>query len=216
MDYIQIALEGLGTVNALLLLLLGVDPTNSEYIRAKIDYYMNKYKGKVKNSKDVKTILTWILDDKFKKETIKLNKKMRNTDLYMAELQRLKDEMITFYFKRLEEIKKDDNGIDRTCDVHSTLGAYALQLMRLRMVIEPEINLLTNPYIVNKSTGERTLYLTAKAFWMSDEGKKVRSITKSLGRMSDYPGQREGKAAKEESIRRVQPMLWEKYKSTYP
>ena len=51
---------------------------------------------------------------------------------------------------------------------------------------------------------------------MSEEGKKVRDITKSLGRMSDYAGGREGKAAKEESIRRIQPMLWERYKSNYP
>jgi len=216
MDFIQIAQEGLGMVNALLLLLLGVDPTNSEFIKAQIDDYMNRYKGKVKNSEEVKTMLTWILDDKFKEESIKLNKKIRNTVEYMNELSRLKDEMITFYFKKLEDIIKEGGDINMSCDVHSTLGGYALQLMRLRMVIEPELNLLTNPYIVDKTTGEKTLYLTAKAFWMGDDGKKVRKFTKSLGRMSDYPGQRVGKAAKEEGVRRLQPMLWDEYRGVYP
>lgn len=216
MDFIQIAQEGFAMVNALLLLLLGVDPTKSEFIKAMIDDYMGRYSGKVKNSDEVKTMLTWILDDKFTEDAIKLNKKFRNTDEYMGELSILKDKMITFYFKNLKDILKEGGDINMSCDVHSTLGAYALQLMRLRMVIEPEINLLTNPYIVDKTTGEKTLYLTAKAFWMGDDGKKVRKFTKSLGRMDDYLGQRVGKAAQEESVRRLQPMLWNEYRDVYP
>ena len=207
---------GSGTINALLLLLLLVDPASTALIEGQVNEYMSKFKGRLKNKKEVKEMLTWILDDKFKEETYKMNMKIHNTDVYINELGKLKENMINFYFRNLQELQLEDSNITMSCDIHSTMGIYVLQLMRLRMVIEPEINLLTNPHLTNSATGERTLYLTAKAFWMGDDGKKVRKFTKSLGLMSEYDGKREGIKAKEESVRRLQPMLWDEYRATYP
>lgn len=215
MNLLEITMAGLGTIEALLLLLLKADPTSSEFIEAQVNEYMNKLNGKVKNRKDVKEMLTWILDDKFRKETFDLGFKNRNMSLYMSELNQLKDRMIAFYIQSMDDSFVSNSELNRPCNIHSTISGYVLQLMRLRMVIEPEINLLTNPHIINSSTGERTLYLTAKAFWMEDDGKKVRKFTKSLGLMSDYPEGRESVAAMKEGVSRLQPILWDEYKATY-
>lgn len=207
---------GSETINALLLLLLLVGPASSDVIESQVNEYMNKFKGKLKNNKEVREMLTWILDDKFKKETYTMINKVRNTDVYMDELGKLKNEMITFYFSNLRELLAENSKITMSCDIHSTMGIYVLQLMRLRMVIEPEINLLTNPHVTNIATGEKTLYLTGKAYWMGDDGKKVRKFTKSLGLLSDYQGNRNSSKAKEEAVRRLQPMIWDEYRVTYP
>ncbi len=216
MNLFEIASAGLGTVHSLYLLLLSVDSKSPEIIQAKVKEYMNRIKGELNNRKEVEEMITWIVDDKFMKETSTLNRNIRTSFIYTQELEKLKDKMINFYLQKLEEILSENSEITRSCDIHTTMGNYVLQIMRLRMVIEPEINLLTNPHISNSATGEKIIYLTAKAFWMGDDGKKVRKFTKSLGKMSDYPGQRIGSAAKEESVRRIQPMLWDEYKATYP
>ncbi len=216
MNLFEIASAGIGTVNSLLLLLIAVDTKSPEIIRAKVKEYMNRVEGNLNISKEVEEMITWIVDDKFTKESKTLNQKIRASYTYTQELERLKDEMINFYFQKLNEILLENSEITRACDIHTTMGNYVLQIMRLRMVIEPEINLLTNPHTSNSATGEKINYLTAKAFWMGDDGKKVRKFTKSLGKMSDYPGQRIGTAAKEESVRRIQPMLWDEYRATYP
>ncbi len=206
---------GSESINALLLLLLLVDPASTVVIESQVKEYMNKFKGKLKNSKEVKEMLTWILDDKFKKETFTINNKIPHTDVYMNELAKLKDEMITFYFTNLQELIDKDSNISMTCDIHSTMGIYVLQLMRLRMVIEPEINLLINPHVTNSASEEKKLYLSAKAYWMGDNGKKVRKFTKSLGLLSDYDGKRNSNKAKEEGVRRIQPIIWDEYRATY-
>lgn len=214
-NFFDITLAGTETFNALLLLLLAVAPTSDEFIEAQVMSYINKVNRKFKHSKEVTEMVRWIVSDNFQKETYNFISKNRYTQVYMDELQSLKDRIIDFYFKKLEEFESD-NDFQMSCDIHTTIGQYVIRLMRLRMVIEPEVNIVTNPKLVNITTGEKTLYLTAKGFWIGDDGKKFRKFTKSIGRMSDYPGAREGKAAMEESIKRLQSMMWDEYRVTYP
>ena len=99
----DITLAGLGTINALLLLLIAVDPTSDEVIEAQVKSYINKVKGEFKNSKEVTEMVRWILNDKFQKETYDFISKNKYTQVYLDELHSLKDRIIDFYFKKLEE-----------------------------------------------------------------------------------------------------------------
>lgn len=215
MNIIDFLFGGTETINCLLLLLLlGIDKMSLERVKGQVEDYMNRIEGKLNNRKEVEEMIAWILDDNFKNITIQRFKKNLLSPLYTKELQLLKDKMINFYLTNLKEFVNGNTDIERSCDIMTTMEKYIFQLKRLRMVIEPEINILVNPHTPN-SSGEQIIYLSVKSFWMGDDGKKTREITRSIGKLSNYKQGRKDPLAEEEAIKKVQPELWEKYKTIY-
>lgn len=202
-DCFEILLTGTVTLKSLLLLLAVPEELNRDLNSKKnIDSILSKY-PEYKNNIDVNDMLNFIYVDNFKEDTY-LN---QNNITYLYELKLLKDTISAFYFKSLEELKGNHNLV---CDVHSKIGRYGLQLMRLRKIIEPDFNISINPHKQTKIN-----YLVIKGFWLNDSGKKERMFTKSLGRLDEFPGGRTGKKSLDEGKIKIQEVMFNKYKELY-
>ena len=157
----------------------------------------------IQNREEAKEIALWALHDDFKKTT---SQKSRNKT-HLKNLQSLKREFLDFYFKSLKNTEKD---IKINCDIHTKIAKYVLQIIRYRMVIEPEIQ-----RTVNQHKKTQIKYLTAKGFWMNDEGVKERKFIKSIGRLDGFTNGKEDSSAIEESELKIQELLYEEYLNTY-
>ena len=177
----------------------------NETVKVEYEKYMKYNDGSPIDSK-TKEFIQFIADDKFKVETVN----RLNNMFYLGKLDALKEEFVKFYFKNLENLRKENLYITKVNDVYNRIGQYILQLMRLRLVIEPEVQ-------ISKNVHPRTEihYLAIKAYWIDDNGRKVRKFTKSLGRAENYPQGIEDKKALTDGIKLIQPVLFENYKEIY-
>lgn len=202
-ELIDILINGAVLTKSLLLLLatpeIILEDNNA---KKNIDLIFAKH-PKYKDDSQIKAIVEFIYTDNFNQETY-LD---QNNISYLYELKILKDTFIGYLFKSLGELK-DTHAI--AGDVYSKIGQYALQLLRLRKVIEPDFNISLNP---NKVTG--IVYLVAKGFWLDDEGQKKRMFTKSIGRLDEMDGGRTGEAAKQAAKTGIQEVIFQKYKEIY-
>jgi len=177
----------------------------NEAVKAEYDNYMRLNKGSVQD-KRTNEFIQFIADDKFNKETY-----VKGTNwTYLSTLSKLKETFVKFYFKSLDDIRKEHIDMMRVNDVYNRIGQYIIQLMRLRLVIEPEVQISNN---VHPRTDIN--YLAIKAYWIDDNGKKVRKFTKSLGRVENYPQGIEDKQALTDGLKLIQPVLFENYQELY-
>jgi primase-polymerase (primpol)-like protein len=79
------------------------------------------------------------------------------------------------------------------------------------MVINPDYSLSKNKHQQTDHT-----YLAVKAYWLDDEGKKVRQFARSMGREESYKGGIDGDQAWDEGLKVIQPVIYEYYKNIYP
>jgi len=199
-------IAGIGVIHSLLLLLtIPIEENMSVEAKKEYDDLM-KLKSNHSNSQRTKDLIQFVADDKFSDGVLKIH-----NIIYMPILRKLKETFVKFYFKRLEEIDSKNMDLEIVADIDSKISNYLLQLMRLRLVIQPEIQISTN---VHPRT--EIHYLAVKAYWIDDEGKKVRKFTKSLGRAENYPGGIEDKKALKDALTLIQPVLYDTYKSLYP
>jgi hypothetical protein len=178
----------------------------NESVKTEYDNYMKFNEGS-SNDKQTKEFIQFIADDKFNKETYIKG----GNWTYLAALSKLKETFVKFYFKNLDDIGKEHIDTTRVNDVYNRIGQYIIQLMRLRLVIEPDVQ-------ISKNVHPRTnfQYLAIKAYWIDDNGKKVRKFTKSIGRAENYPQGIKDNQAMVDGIKLFQPVLYEEYKDTYP
>ena len=178
---------------------------NAETIQ-EVDELMKQYNF-AKNNEEIRSMLYWTKCDEFKEDPAK---KERN-GLYIKKLKSLKKEFLDFYLKVLPGVYSGSREYPRNCDVDIRIGKYLLQIMRLRMVIEPEIQIATN-----KHTQTNHDYLAVKAFWLIDSGVKVRKFTRSIGRIKEYKDGIKDLKAREEGIVKIQERMYETYLEAYP
>jgi len=136
-DIIQTGITLLASSKMLLLLLLAPEKMilNSN-TKEEVDGWVDMIED-IKFKKDARALITWIINDEFKSET--LNK--ASNQYYLAKLKKLKNEFLEFYLKTLNDISKGSNAFSRVCDVFTETNNFALKLMRLRLVIQPEIQI---------------------------------------------------------------------------
>jgi hypothetical protein len=182
------------------------EKTMNATVKAEYDKYLKLNEGSLFD-KNTNEFIQSISDDRFKEDTYKKS----NNWIYLDTLKKLKEEFVKFYFKSLEEIRKEYSDISRANHVHNRIGQYIIQLMRLRLVIEPDVQISKN---VHPRTGLH--YLAIKAYWIDDYGRKVRKFTKSLGRAENYPQGIVDEKALYDGINLIQPVLFENYKELYP
>jgi hypothetical protein len=82
--------------------------------------------------------------------------------------------------------------------------------MKLRMIIEPSIQIATNVHTQSKIT-----YLIAKSFWINENGVKIRKFTKSLGRSEDYKKGIKDIDAKKEAEIKIREIMIQTYNEEY-
>lgn len=193
------------TQSLLLFLLLLTDEMMDVRVKNEYDSFMKFSEGSI-TDKTTDEFIRFIADDKFRSGTFLLG----GNATYLATLKKLKESFVRFYFKNLDDIRKEYTDITRVNNVYDRIGKYIIQIMRLRHVIEPEVQISKN---VHPRTGHH--YLAIKAYWIDDNGKKVRKFTKSIGRAENYPQGIEDKKALSDGIKLIQPVLFENYQEIY-
>lgn len=183
-----------------------VQVKSTEMIEKAIEENMNKFKN-VRNPNIVRNILRWLEDDNFSELVLK--------DIhgfeYTIELDILKKEYINFLEIHLKSIYNVTNNFEQVADLLVRNEEYQLQVARLRMVIDPEIQLSKN---IHKKTGIQ--YLKVKGFWLNDIGFKERKYFKSLGRLDKYPDGIEDASAILEGRRKIREDIFAEYSKLYP
>jgi hypothetical protein len=164
-----------------------------------------------KNKKE--TFLNFINEDNFTEET----KKREFNQSLLSKLEKIKFEATCFMKKTNATI--DNKFIDvtgtevelKTENILSAFENYELQISRLRLVIQPEINITR---IVH--TTSKICYLSARGYWYVDFREKKRVFTKNFGKESDYELKKDDPKAIEDAIREIQTLCLNEYNSMYP
>ena len=188
----------------LLLLLLRVRP---EEIQEDIESIMNEFSCIV-YKKNIRRNIEWIVDDKISEEVIN-NPRNRK---YAFKLLEVKNEFIAFYNSLINEVKNkaEYKDINKVCDMIARYDSYKLHISRLRMLINPKIQITINVHKITRIT-----YLTLKGFWLNDDGKEVRIHSSSMGRSEQYKNGKEDEQAKIDGIVRFQQKLIDQYENLY-
>jgi hypothetical protein len=215
MEFVDLIIGGTGIVKGILLLLgLGMDEKS---LGAEIKRYYDelmKMKGAPQTNGKVDELIALIIDDKFddpkKPKTFNVFQRPENWG-YLATLKNLKEKIVKFYFTSLEELKNENGKFTDVRDVQLRISDYLLQLMRLRMVIKPDYKVSRNKHPQTDHT-----YYAVKAYWIDDEGKKVRQFARSMGREETYKGGIKGEQAQLEGLNVIQPVMYDYYKNIYP
>ena len=127
--------------------------------------------------------------------------------LYYKKLETLKSEFLDFYFTEVIKNKKE---IKTNEQVDSKIDEYMLKIMKLRMIVEPSIQIATNVHTQSKIT-----YLIAKSFWYNEDGIKVRKFTKSLGRAEENKNGNNDINAKVEADIKIKEIMVQAYNDEY-
>lgn len=215
MDWILsgFCLAGIVIKSYFLLLFRPEDFFSSDFVKSQIERYLMENK-EVEDINEVRKFLTLVYNDKFTDETIQ---RSENKHL-LLKLESLRTKLLDFYFTEVTKLDNQGSKIIRVCDIQPILDQLFLQLIRLRMVIEPEIQISQNIHPVSKIS-----YIAVKSFWIDNDGVKKRDFTRSLGPLEDY-GFKEYKKeivsndpkVKEESLKRIQEVIYNRYKEYYP
>lgn len=169
-------------------------------IEDKVNEYFNNHKELEKTRSSI-NMLKWIYNDGFQLEHLHIS------TLYYKKLELVKSELLKFYFN---ETKKNDKNIQTNQQVHAKIEGYMFQIMKLRLIIEPSIQIATNVHTQSKIT-----YLIAKSFWIDSNGVKVRKFTKSLGRAEDYKKGIKDINAKMEAENKIKEIMIHTYIEEY-
>jgi hypothetical protein len=205
MENFEMIILGIGVTKSLLLLLLSLDNKSMKdsMVQQRVNEFLGRLNPELGNRKDIREMLTWIEDDNFK------TKGLVNVGQYEIELHSLKENIVDYYFNQLEDISKENPG-QHVFDVQFTMGQKVLQLQRLRMVIEPEVQISKSQHPV---TG--FYYLASKGFWIEDDGQKKRKYTRSLGRIEQYPDGITDKKALKDGVEKIRKVIYEEYRMIY-
>lgn len=195
-------------VEALLLLLLlpikGVE---------KIDWsneLIKSYEDKVlrlKHQAEAIEFLSIILNDNFRKDIVE------DQNLYHLhlKLKKVKKQLLETYFSSIKETSDSLNEYEFVGDFNSLISIYYLQMKRLQMVIQPEIQLNTSKHPVTKKN-----YLKSVGFWVNDRGERERKYFKSIGRVDEFPQGKKDPSAYRLAENMIREMIKSDYFKTYP
>lgn len=169
-------------------------------IESKINEYFENHKDLVKTRSSV-NMLKWIFNDGFNFDHT------LHGGLYYKKLENVKSEFLQFYFTEVAKNKKE---IKTNEHVDSKIDEYILKIMKLRMIVEPSIQIATNVHTQSKIT-----YLIAKSFWYDEDGNKIRKFTKSLGRAEEYEYGIDDINAKSDADNKIKEIMIQTYKDEY-
>jgi hypothetical protein len=206
---IEIAATTYASMKMLLLLLLTPSKDlSSAKNKEEVNKILKRYGVEKELTSDMSEIINWVSIDNFANNE-KVTNNPRNF-MYLNKLNKIKTEFFDFYFESLSTLVNTKSDIATVSQVHDKIGKYCIQIMRLRLLINPEVQLSRNVH-----TSTKIEYLAAKAFWIDDSGKKVRKFTKSMGRFEEYPGGIKSKKAMDEAIIKLQEQIYIVYRSIY-
>ncbi len=169
-------------------------------IDKKIEKYFEDHKGIVKTRSAI-NMLRWAFNDNFESWLLYVG------SANMKKLDSLKEEFLNFYFLNISKNKSD---IKLNIDVHNKIDEYMIRIMKLRMIIEPDIQIALNVHTQTKIT-----YLIAKSYWIDEDGNKVRKFTKSLGRAEEFKDGINDINAKQVADKKIKEIMIQTYKDEH-
>ena len=175
-------------------------------IEKAIEKHMLKFKN-TRNPNIVRNTLRWLEEDNFSD----LVSKDYYSSKYIQELTTLKETYLNFFKLYIDAIQETDNNIIQVADLLTKNEEYLIQIARLRMVVDPEIQLSKN---IHKKTGIQ--YMKVKGFWLNDVGVKERKYFKSLGRFDQYPNGTEDESAILDGRKKIREDIYAEYLKLYP
>lgn len=175
-------------------------------IEKAIENHMLKFNN-TRNPNIVRNTLRWLEEDNFSD----LVSKDYYSNIYIQELTTLKETYLNFFELYIDAIHETDNSIIQVADLLTKNEEYLIQIARLRMVVDPEIQLSKN---IHKKTGIQ--YMKVKGFWLNDVGVKERKYFKSLGRFDQYPNGTEDETAILDGRKKIREDIYAEYLKTYP
>ena len=178
----------------------------NETVQKEYDGFMKLQKGS-SSTVNTREFIRLVSEDHFNEDVY------RNSEncTYLAILKKLKESIVEFYFTKIQDIESLNMDLKIIADINDRIGHFILQLMKLRLVIQPEVQISMN---VHPRTNIK--YLAIKAYWIDDNGKKIRKFTKSIGRAENYPKGIKDDKALTDGIKLIQPVIFEAYKEEYP
>lgn len=170
-----------------------------------VDEKLKKFDNPI-NTNRIRNILRWLEVSNFS-EFVQKENDLRDI---LIDLAKLESKFLNFMTMPINEIPKSLAELNQIADLICKNEEYILQIARLRMVIDPEIQLSRN---IHKKTN--VLYMKVKGFWLNDEGKKERKYFKSLGKFDTYRNGIEDEIAILEGRKKIREVMYTDYVRIY-
>lgn len=159
-----------------------------------------------------KTFLKFLENDNFSKETLKREDNiplLKKLDAIKQEAKNFMNLLNSSLTKSVDKVTNKEVEL-KTENILNAYENYELQISRLRLVIQPEINITR---IVH--TTSKICYLSARGYWYVDFREKKRIFTKNFGKETDYELLKDDPKAIEDAIKEIQILCLNEYNSIY-
>jgi hypothetical protein len=124
---------------------------------------------------------------------------MKSIDIYIDELKTNTDE---FLDKQLSDIKD----IKTARDIVGKFLHYQTNMERFKLIRDPQ-------YTICSTTEKkyRQTYLQAKIYWIDENGKYGRILSRGLGNLEDYPKGLDNEETKDIIKKKVRDFMFKKF-----
>ncbi|GMQ33511.1 hypothetical protein [Algoriphagus taiwanensis] len=126
-------------------------------------------------------------------------------------LEKLKKQLLKIYFTSIKKEKEFLNEYEYVGDFNSIISKLFLQMKRLQLVIQPDVQIATSVHATSKIT-----YLTARGFWLNEFGERERKFVKSLGRLDEFKEGKKDPIIEKLGIEKIREVSLQEYNEKYP
>lgn len=190
----------------LFLLLVGHDAMKINWSNGLVKDYFNQF-NELKEKSEAVEFVNIVLQDNFN-EGVKNDKSL--THLHYR-LEKLKKQLLKTYFTSLKREKEFLDQYEYVGDFNSVISKLFLQMKRLQLVIQPDVQIATSVHAKSKIT-----YMTARGFWINDSGERERAFVKSLGRLDEFKEGKKDPIIEKIGIEKIREASLQTYNSKYP
>jgi hypothetical protein len=161
----------------------------------------------LKEQSEATEFINLVLQNDFEKEVME-DKSL--THLHIR-LEKLKKKLLKVYFTSIKKEKEFLDKYEYVGDFSSLISKHFLQMKRLQLVIQPDIQIATSVHSKSKIT-----YLTARGFWLNEKGERERKYVKSLGRLDEFEGGKKDPQVLKLGIEKIREESLKEYNQKYP
>ncbi|MCH7410172.1 hypothetical protein MM239_12260 [Belliella sp. DSM 111904] len=193
-------------IECLLLLLSAGDNGKINWSNNLIKDYMLQFM-ELKEKSEATEFINLVLENDIEKEVME-DKSL--THLHIR-LEKLKKKLLKIYFTSVKKEKEFLDEYEYVGDFNSLISKHFLQMKRLQLVIQPDLQIATSVHSKSKIT-----YLTARGFWLNQRGERERKYVKSLGRLDEFEGGKKDPQVLKLGIEKIREESLKEYNQQYP
>ncbi|SNS70657.1 hypothetical protein SAMN06295967_1185 [Belliella buryatensis] len=193
-------------IECLLLLLLTGDNGKIDWTNNLIKDYRLQFM-ELKEKSEATEFINLVIQSNLEKEVLE-DKSL--THLHIR-LEKQKRKLLKTYFTSIKQEKEFLDEYEYVGDFNSLISKYFLQMKRLQLVIQPDVQIATSVHSKSKIT-----YLTARGFWLNDKGERERKYVKSLGRLDEFDGGKKDPLVIKLGIEKIREESLKDYNQRYP